>query len=149
MSDSATDTTVTTRAGGERSRRSLPVRIVLWVLQVVLAISFLFAGGLKLAGGQDMVDLFDSIGVGQWLRYVVGALEVAGAVGLLVAPLAGLAALGLVALMVGATITNLFVVDDSPVVPVVYLVIAAVIAWGRWPSVTALAGRFRRGGTRS
>jgi hypothetical protein len=30
-----------------------------------------------------MVELFAAVGVGQWLRYMVGTLEVAGAVGLL------------------------------------------------------------------
>jgi putative oxidoreductase len=28
-----------------------------------------------------MVEMFATIGIGQWFRYVVGALEIAGAVG--------------------------------------------------------------------
>ena len=32
----------------------------------------------KLAGDPVMVDMFADIGAGQWLRYLVGALEVAG-----------------------------------------------------------------------
>ena len=78
----------------------------LWIVQGVLAFQFAGAGVMKLMGAAEMVTLFADIGAGQGLRYVVGALEVAGAVGLLVPRLAGLAALGLVGLMLGATFTN-------------------------------------------
>jgi uncharacterized membrane protein len=47
--------------------------------------------------------MFATIGIGQWFRYVVGALELAGAVGVLIPRLSGLAALGLIGLMAGAT----------------------------------------------
>jgi putative oxidoreductase len=47
------------------------------------------------------------------LRYLVGVLELAGAIGLLMSRLAGLAALGLVALMVGAVVTQVFVLDSA------------------------------------
>jgi hypothetical protein len=58
--------------------------VALWVLQAVLAFQFAGGGLLKLTGSPEMVDLFTAIGAGQWLRYLVGALEVAGAVGLLI-----------------------------------------------------------------
>lgn len=115
--------------------------IVRWVLQVVLAVQFVGAGALKLIGDQAMLDLFADIGAGQWLRYVVGVLELAGAVGLLIPRLAGLAALGLAALMVGATLTNLFVIDESPLLPLVILVIAGAIAWVRRAEVAIALGR--------
>ena len=41
------------------------------------------AGIVKLTGDPSMITMFDSIGAGQGLRYVVGTLEVAGAIGLL------------------------------------------------------------------
>jgi uncharacterized membrane protein len=74
----------------------------------------------------------------------VGALEVAGAVGLLVPRLSGLAALGLAGLMVGATITNLFILGESPWLPVGLLLVSALIARGRWSKTKALAGGIRR-----
>jgi uncharacterized membrane protein len=74
----------------------------------------------------------------------VGALEVAGAVGLLVPRLSGLAALGLAGLMVGAAITNLFILGESPWLPVGLLLVSALIAWGRWSKTKALTGRLRR-----
>jgi hypothetical protein len=47
----------------------------------------------------------------QWFRYLVGVLELAGAIRLVIPVLAGLAALGLTALFIGATYTQLFVLD--------------------------------------
>ena len=108
-----------------------PVNVALWVLQAALAVQFAAGGLAKLAGAPELVELFASIGAGPWLRYVVGALEVAGAVGLLVPRLSRLAALGLAALMAGATVTNRFVIHERPWLPVGLLLVAAVIAWGR------------------
>ena len=120
------------------------VNVALWVLQAVLAFQFAGGGLLKLAGSPEMVELFAAIGAGQWLRYLVGMLEVAGAVGLLVPRLSGLAALGLAALLVGATATNLFVLGQSPWLPVGLLLTSAVIARGRWPRTKALVGKLQR-----
>lgn len=48
---------------------------------VVLAAIVAGGGISKLAGDPVMVDMFADIGAGQWLRYLVGALEVSGGVG--------------------------------------------------------------------
>lgn len=105
--------------------------VLLWALQLALAVVFAGAGLAKLAGDPAMVDMFTEIGTGQWLRFVVGGLELAGAIGLLVPLLAGRAALGLAAVMVGATVTNLVVLDASPALPLVLLLPAAGVAWVR------------------
>jgi putative oxidoreductase len=119
------------------------VKITLWVVQVVLAISFAGAGFQKLGGTHYMVTMFGKIGAGQWLRYLTGALEVCGAVGLLIPVISGLTALAFGALMVGATITNI-TISYNPWVPVLFLVLSAVVARGRWPQTKSLAGKFRR-----
>jgi putative oxidoreductase len=105
--------------------------VTLWVLQVLTAVMFLFAGYLKLAGSPDMVSLFAGIGAGQWFRYVTGTLEILGALALLIPRLRALGAIGLAALLVGALITDLFIVHISPLPALVDLVVAVVIAWGR------------------
>ena len=69
---------------------------------------------------------------------MVGTLEVAGAVGVLVPRVSGLAALGLVCLMVGATLTNLFVLGASPLLTIGLLVVGGLVAWGRWPQTRSL-----------
>jgi uncharacterized membrane protein YphA (DoxX/SURF4 family) len=121
-----------------RTGRGRALTIALWVLQVVLALQFAMAGLTKLFGDPAMVQMFADIGIGQWFRYVVGTLEVAGAVGVLVPRVSGLAALGLVCLMVGATLTNLFVLGASPLLTIGLLVVGGLVAWGRWPQTRSL-----------
>ena len=108
--------------------------IGLWVLQVAAAAMFLMAGTMKLFGNQEMVQMFGTIGIGQWFRYVTGAIEVVGAVLLLVPGLAAFGALALAATMVGAIITHLFVIGGNPTVPIVLLAMTSTIGWARWRS---------------
>jgi uncharacterized membrane protein YphA (DoxX/SURF4 family) len=58
---------------------------------------FVFAAAPKLVGQHTAMAMFSQIGAGQWLRYLVGTAELAGAIGLLIPRLAGLAAAGLAA----------------------------------------------------
>lgn len=119
--------------------------VALWVLQAALAFQFAGAGLMKVTGTPEMVDLFATIGAGQWLRYLVGALELAGAVGLLIPMLSGLAALGLAALMAGAAVTNLLILSASPWLPIGLLAASALIAWARRSRTRTLLGRLRQG----
>ncbi|GIJ51724.1 hypothetical protein Val02_86100 [Virgisporangium aliadipatigenens] len=122
-----------------RTRTSPVLNIGLWLLQVLLAAGFTMSGISKLVGIEKSVQIFEEIGIGQWFRYVVGALELAGAIGLLVPRLAGLAALGLVGVMSGAVITDAFILDDGDPTPaLVLLVLAAIVAWGRRDRTRAL-----------
>jgi uncharacterized membrane protein YphA (DoxX/SURF4 family) len=110
-------------------------------VQAVLALQFAAGGMLKISGNPEMVDMFATIGAGQWFRYAVGVLEIAGAIGLLIPRLCGLAALGLAALMTGAVITNIAFLDTSPALPAAFLVVAALIAWIRRAGITAFTTR--------
>ncbi len=113
-----------------RSTRGTVWNVILWVLQVLAAAMFLFSGGMKLVGVPDMVELFDTIGIGQWFRFVTGGLEVIGALALLTRRFSAHGALLLAAVMVGAVVTELWL--GGPLLPaLVNLVITAVIAWGR------------------
>lgn len=140
----AQNTPGTSTARTAQPARGRRVHITLWVGQVLLAVFFLVAAaGPKLFGESTAVEMFNDMGPGDWLRYFVGVCELAGAIGLLVPALAGLAALGLGVVMVGAAYTQLFVLDDPALVvtPVLLLVILALVAWGRWPETRALASR--------
>ena len=110
-------------------RLRIPQTVLLGVLSAFFLIA---AAGPKLVGAATAVELFDDIGLGQWLRYVVGGLELAGAIGLVVPRLARPAALGLTGVMVGAILTNLFVIDGGLLVitPAVLLVLCGLVAWG-------------------
>jgi uncharacterized membrane protein len=139
--------TATATATGPAAKRGRARNVTLWAAQLLLALFFLVAAaGPKLAGQQYAVDMFSRIGAGQWLRYLVGVLELAGAVGLLIPRLAGLAAPGLVCLMVGATATQLFVLH-SPLLaltPVILGILLGVVAWGRWSQTRGLPGPLNR-----
>lgn len=91
-----------------------------------------------------MVTLFADIGAGQWLRHVVGVLELAGAIGLLVPAVAGAAAAGLTALMTGALLTRVAVLDGPPVAEIVFLVAVAVVGYHRRAQLRSLAARLPR-----
>jgi len=125
-------TTTTRRAG----------HVALWVLQVLLAATYVLSASGKLAADPMQVAGFDLMGLGAAGMYVVGAAELLGAIGLLIPRLTGLAALCLVALMIGAvTLTAVFVGGAMIAIPAVVLALVAVVAWGRRASTLALLRR--------
>ena len=106
-------------------------RILLELAEVSLAVVFLLVGGAKLVGRHDMIVLFHDIGVGQWLRYLTGMLEVSGATLLLVPLLSGASALALGGIMIAATLIELFVLHRPPVAAVACLSGHTFVAWAR------------------
>jgi len=116
---------------GTHLQRGRAALIALWLTQVVLAVMFLMAGGSKLAGVPAMVSLFDAIGIGQWFRYVTGVIEITSGIALLVPRVAVFGALLLIPTMLGAIVTNVFVVPASPVMPLLLLLGASAVAWAR------------------
>jgi uncharacterized membrane protein YphA (DoxX/SURF4 family) len=118
------------------------VSIALWVAQVLLAVAFLGAGATKLSQPKEKllknmawVEDFSQPAV-----RLIGALEVLGAIGVVLPALTGilpwltpLAALGLVLLMVGAALTHLRRTEYGNVaVNALLLVLAAFAAYGRF-----------------
>lgn len=122
------------------------VNFAFWLLQVALAVYLVLLSAIPLfEGGAYNIETFDRIGFGQWFRYFTAAVETAGAIGLLIPPLSGLAALGLVGVMIGAITTELTVrVPAGAVLPAILLVLFAVVAWYRWPQTKALVELVRR-----
>jgi putative oxidoreductase len=110
--------------------------ITLWILSGLVALSFIAAGGAKLAGVPVMVELFDKVGLGQWFRYFTGILEVIGAIGLLISRCAFYAAILLVIVMVGAIIAHVTVLGGSPAPAFVLLVLSGIIAYLRKPQTS-------------
>lgn len=120
------------------------MKVALWVVQVVLAIAFLMAGGMKLVNSKEAL-----IEAGQgWAEDLpegvvraIGVVEVLGALGLIlpavtrVLPwLVPLAAAGLVLDMIGAALTHISRGEIVPmvVVNVVLALLAAFVAYGRF-----------------
>jgi putative oxidoreductase len=127
-------------AEGTVRPRSKALNIVLWVLQVLVALALLGAGAAKLSGDQAMVAQFETIGLGQWFRYLTAALEVLGAILLLVPRLSGVGALLLSCVMAGAVVAHLVKLGGSPLPALVFLVMLLTIAWGRRGKTLALLG---------
>lgn len=108
------------------------LRVVLgWILCLLLAFVFLMVGGMKLSSRPAMVQEFNQVGLGQWFRYFTGTLEVIGAVCLLVPKFSRWAALLLSGVLVGALVGHLTVLDSSPALALILLVLAGLIAWLR------------------
>lgn len=133
---------MTSRFAADRPFANRPIAVAvdvfMWTVQVLLAAYFVYSAALLL--GDGMVAKFTEIGVGQWLRYVTGVLELAGAIGLVLPYLSGLAALGLAGVMAGAVGTELFLLaNGDAVLPALLGGLALVVAVARWNTVrTAL-----------
>ncbi|HEV8220094.1 MAG TPA: DoxX family protein [Streptosporangiaceae bacterium] len=120
------------------------MNITLWVIAGLLAFAFLAAGLTKLA--QPRQKLAASPGMGWTENFspgtikLIGLMEVLAAIGLILPAALGitpvlvpLAALGLSLLMIGAAITHARR-HELPMIAgnLVLLVLAAVVAWGRF-----------------
>lgn len=110
----------------------------LWVVQWLLALLFLFGGGMKLV--MPLEQLAGPIELpGPFLRFI-GVAEVLGALGLILPGLlrirpglTPLAAAGLVIIMIGATGLGVAVGDAAmAAIPLVVGLLAAFVAYGRW-----------------
>jgi hypothetical protein len=110
----------------------------LWIVQGLLALLFLWAGGVKLVLPLD--QLTGPISLPGWFLRFIGVVEVLGALGLILPGLLGirpgltpLAAAGLVIIMIGATGLGLMTGSVVMVLsPLVVGLLAAFIAYGRW-----------------
>jgi DoxX-like family len=110
----------------------------LWIVQGLLALLFLFAGGMKLV--LPLEKMAGPIAFpGFFLRFI-GVVEVLGALGLILPGLlrirpglTPLAAAGLVILMIGATVVTLAGGDVAPALsPALVGLLAAFVTYGRW-----------------
>jgi uncharacterized membrane protein YphA (DoxX/SURF4 family) len=117
---------------GERT-----IHATLWTIQVLLALLFLFAGGMKLVASPEMLEgpvEFPLL----FLRFI-GVCELAGGLGLILpgllrirTGLTPLAAAGLAVIMAGATATTILVgMGAGAVVPFVTGILAASVVYGR------------------
>jgi hypothetical protein len=112
----------------------------LWIIQVLLAALFLFAGGAKFVVPADQMTQ----GMPPWLSipflHFIGACELLGAIGLILPGLlriqpglTPLAAAGLTIIVIGATVVTLMSgMIATALIPLVAAILAAFVAYGRW-----------------
>ncbi|MEV5874957.1 DoxX family protein [Streptomyces sp. NPDC052101] len=127
------ETTAPVASGGSLSGRRRAARVALRSVQVLLALFYGIASALpKLIAHPSAVESFDKIGWGSGAMYTIGALELAGAVALLIPVLQSVAAIALSALMVGAFIVQLTAFHgQNAATPLILIVPLALIAWAR------------------
>jgi uncharacterized membrane protein YphA (DoxX/SURF4 family) len=120
---------------GESSVISVSSRKVLtigtWILQVLIGSLFLFSGASKLFGVTEMVNFFAQVGFGQWLRYVLGVLEVGSAVALFFPRQAFYGALVLSFSLLGHILIHEVVLHRPAAFLVVLLAVTLLIAYLR------------------
>lgn len=126
------------RASDTTARTGL---ILLELTELTLAAIFFLVGGAKLIGRPDMIRLFHDIGIGQWFRYVTGTIEVTGALLLVIPFLSGAAAIGLGAVMIVASLVELFVLHRPPLAALACLSAHTLIAWRRVGRASATSPR--------
>jgi uncharacterized membrane protein YphA (DoxX/SURF4 family) len=114
---------------------------VLWIVQVLLVLIFLFSGGMKLV--MPIEEMTAQVPLPGWFVRFIGVSEVLGALGLILPgltrirpELTPLAAAGLVIIMSGATALGMSGVARTDValmlIPLVVGLLAAFVAVGRW-----------------
>ena len=114
------------------------MNVVLWIIQVLLALLFLFAGVTKLI--LPIEEMTKQMAMpGLFLRFL-GVVEVLGALGLILPGLfriktwlTPLAAVGLTIIVVGATVITLKIGGGATaMVPLVTALLSAFVVYGRW-----------------
>ncbi|WP_392875415.1 DoxX family protein [Streptomyces sp. LN499] len=131
---SETTTNTATGATAARSRGA-----------VVLALFFAFSAFAKLIAHESAIETFDRMGWSHGAMYLIGALEMAGAVALLVPLLAGVAATAFVGLLAGASIVQLTLLDPvNAIMPALLIVLVVLIARDRQDGTAQLIALVRR-----
>jgi len=114
------------------------MNIALWIIQALLALLFLFAGGTKLV--MPVEEMTRQISLPDWFLRFIAVCEILGAAGLVLPwllrirpALTPLAAAGLVIIMIGATVTTLMTGDTAMALfPLAVGLLLAFVAYGRW-----------------
>ena len=123
----------------DRSGRKL--NVLLWVLQILLAMLFTFSGVMKFV--MPVAEMTKQISLPGWFLHFIGVAEILGAIGLVLpgvlrirAGLTPLAAVGLVVIMIGAAVVNLKTGQrGAALTTVVVGLLLVFLAYNRWRMV--------------
>ncbi|MHB9850400.1 DoxX family protein [Streptomyces krungchingensis] len=146
MSETTLPASRVASAASVNAPRSRGARVSLTALQIVLGLFYAIASALpKLIAHPSAAETFDKLGWGHTGMYIIGALELAGGIALLIPLLDSVAAMALGALMVGAFIANITAIHGPYVAtPLILVLPLALIAWARRSHTTELLRLVRR-----
>lgn len=140
-------TGIVTASAARRPGRA--ANVALWIGQVIVAGAFVMASIPKVTLDPVAVEGFAMLGFSPTGTLVIGCLEIAGAIGLLIPRLTGLTALCAVALMIGAVSVTLATLPASlAIFPAVIGVVAVLVAYGRRHRTAELVATVRSALTR-
>lgn len=108
------------------------VRAIVKILpRVGLALFFVAVGYTKFNDDPrgEWVQIFERIGVGQWLRYVTGVMQVGGAILLLPRRTLTVGAAMLACTMAGAAFVDLFIMTSPIVIVPLLLLMIVIVVW--------------------
>ncbi len=109
--------------------------VVVWILSVLLAAVFATTGIAKVIGAEPIgLQAAAMIGFPEWIRLLVGLVEIAGAIMILIPSVAAIAAALLALLMIPATITQWTSGQPGVFVPIALFAILLIVAWRRNPT---------------
>lgn len=118
---------------------------VMWILQVLLGVLFLFAGISKFTMSYEEMSANMPVALPHWFILFIGLCEVLGGLGLILPwllnirrGLTPLAAGLLVIIMIGATIISAMMSPSMAVFPLVVGVLLAFVAYRRRADMSAL-----------
>ena len=124
------------------------MNVVLWIVQVLLALLFVFSGVMKFV--MSVEEMTKQIALPGAFLHFIGVAEILGGLGLVLPGLFGirpgltpLAAAGLVVIMIGATVISLQLGAAMAVLPFIVGVLTAFVAYARW-RVVPLGASVRR-----
>lgn len=110
--------------------------VLAWIIQIVLALLFIGASIGKLTSNPHWVERFRAYGYPDGFYLLIGVLEAAGSIGLLIPRTAGYAAMGLFGIMVGAGFTNVTHHEAAQLWrPLAFAVLLTIVIYLRkpWP----------------
>ena len=110
-------------------------------IRILLTLAFVAAGGAKIIGVDMMVATFDQVGLGQWLRYLTGIIELGGAVLLWLPGLQAIGAMVLGGTMVGAVLPHLLILGPSAVPAIVLGILCAAVLYLHRDQIATLLSR--------
>ncbi|MDF2118417.1 DoxX family protein [Roseiarcaceae bacterium H3SJ34-1] len=120
------------------ARMSKVASLATWTLRIVLAGFFLSTGYRKLTGDPAMTLLFEQMGTGLWLQYLIGGIEIVAGVFVLVPMTGVLGGLLITGAMVCAAVVSLTIQGvENPLekftLSLILLVMGAFVAWQSRP----------------
>jgi|HubBroStandDraft_1064217.scaffolds.fasta_scaffold00005_18 putative oxidoreductase len=115
--------------------------IGLWVVKLFLVLVFLTTGSFKLYGVPRLVEAFGRLGFGQWFRYLTGCLEIAGAIGILVPPVAAYGGLILLGISVGAFFADFYVFNQDVIHCFVLAGLSGIVIWAHRDQLVVILQR--------